>query len=95
MFSELFSLVFNLGLLGFIPASLTILGGFLDYGNKDQGNFRNDIPSTLGLIIGIIIDLYIIWNSTAIIILILLFLSGYFMISLDIKKILSSNINQH
>jgi hypothetical protein len=40
------------------PLLGVILGGFLDYGNRSQGNFRYDLPSTIGFVLGLLLSLY-------------------------------------
>lgn len=40
-----------------------ILGIFLDRGHQYDGNIRNDIPSTIGLIVSILILFYFILSN--------------------------------
>ena len=69
-------------LLILIPALLTIIGGFLDYNNRSQGNLKNDLPSTILFILGIMIDIYLMYKFNLIVIFtsILFLFSIYFFV---------------
>lgn len=62
------------GILLAIPIGLTLLGGFIDVQNRSVGDIKNDIPSTVGFVAGIIIDLYILTGLWVLVPILLIFL---------------------
>lgn len=44
---------------------MLLLGGFLDFENRHIGNIRNDIPSTILIIIGIILEIMLFVHFTS------------------------------
>jgi hypothetical protein len=73
MLYNLFSLIYYTSLLILFPAILTILGGLFDYKNRSEGNFRYDLPSTISFIVGILIDVYILFSLPRLLVCIVLF----------------------
>jgi hypothetical protein len=54
-----FKIIFCIYMYYSIPLIGIIIGGFFDKENRTSGNLWNDLPSTLGFITGIIIDIYL------------------------------------
>jgi len=50
-------------LLPLLPVLGLFLGSLFDKGVRSDGNIRNDIPSTIGFLIGCLIDLYLLFKS--------------------------------
>lgn len=44
-----------------IVGTFTIIGSLFDYGHRDDGNVRNDIPSTIGFLLGCILYLHLLY----------------------------------
>ena len=60
VFETIVSSLFYLISLASFPLIGIILGNLVDFGNRLQGNVHNDLPSSFGFLLGVLIDFYLI-----------------------------------